>query len=100
MIISASYRTDIPAFYGDWFLNRVSEGFCRTTNPYNGRTIEIPLRRDQVDAIVFWTRNAQPFLPGLERLEAAGYPFALHYTLTGYPRALERSVAFFDSHLK
>lgn len=93
MIVSASYRTDIPAFYGEWFLRRVAEGRCRTVNPYNGRQSEVPLTRDRVDGIVFWTRNAAPFLAGLEQLAAAGYPFAVHYTLTGYPRPLERSVA-------
>lgn len=92
MIISASYRTDIPAFYGDWFLRRVAEGRCRTVNPYNGRRSEVPLTRDRVDGIVFWTRNAAPFLAGLERLAAAGYPFVVQYTVTGYPRPLERSV--------
>jgi len=92
VIISASYRTDIPAFYGDWFLRRVAEGQCRTVNPYNGRRSAIRLTRDQVDGIVFWTRNAAPFLAGLEQLAAAGYPFVVQYTVTGYPRPLERSV--------
>ena len=93
MIVSASYRTDIPAFYGDWFLGRVAEGGCRTVNPYNGRESELRLDLDHVDGIVFWTRNAAPFLAGLEVLAAAGYPFVVQYTLTGYPRPLERSVA-------
>jgi hypothetical protein len=93
VIVSASYRTDIPAFYGDWFLGRVAAGACRTVNPYNGRASEIALTRDRVDGFVFWTRNAAPFLAGLEHLAAAGYPFVVQYTLTGYPRPLERSVA-------
>ena len=93
MIVSASYRTDIPAFYGDWFLGRVAAGFCRAVNPYNGRESELRLDLDHVDGIVFWTRNAAPFLAGLEALAAAGYPFVVQYTLTGYPRPLERSVA-------
>ena len=100
MIVSASYRTDIPAFYGDWFLGRVAEGFCRTVNPFNGRVVEIPLARDRVDGIVFWTRNAGPFLAGLEQLSAAGYPFVVQYTLTGYPRPLERSVAPLEASLE
>ena len=93
MIVSASYRTDIPAFYGDWFLRRLSEGSCHTVNPYNGRVSEVPLGRDRVDGIVFWTRNAAPFLAGLEQVSAAGIPFVMQYTLTAYPRPLERSVA-------
>ena len=93
MIISASYRTDVPAFYGDWFLRRLAEGGCRTVNPYNRQVKEVPLGRDQVDGMVFWTRNAAPFLAGLEQVSATGYPFVVQYTLTGYPRPLERSVA-------
>jgi len=100
VIISASYRTDIPAFYGDWFLRRVAEGRCRTVNPYSGRPSDIPLTRDRVDGIVFWTRNAAPFLAGLEQLAAAGYPFVVHTTLTGYPRPLERSVAPVEAALE
>jgi hypothetical protein len=93
VIVSASYRTDIPAFYGDWFLRRLADGRCRTVNPYNGRVSEVPLGRDAVDGIVFWTRNAAPFLAGLEQISAAGTPFVVQYTLTAYPRPLERSVA-------
>jgi Domain of unknown function (DUF1848) len=100
VIISASYRTDIPAFYGDWFLRRIAAGGCRTVNPYNGRLSDIPLTRDRVDGIVFWTRNAAPFLAGLEQLAAVGYPFAVHYTLTGYPRPLERSVAPLEASIE
>jgi hypothetical protein len=92
MIISASYRTDLPAFYGDWFMRRLATGSCRTVNPYNGRTVEISLTREAVDGFVFWTRNAGPFRDALERLADLGYPFVVQYTATAYPRALERSV--------
>ena len=100
MIVSASYRTDIPAFYGDWFLRRLAEGVCRTVNPYSGQVTQLRLDRDHVDGIVFWTRNAAPFLAGLEQLAAAGTPFAVQYTLTGYPRPLERSVAPLEASLE
>ncbi len=92
MIVSASYRTDIPAFYGDWFERRLAAGACRVTNPYNGTAVEVPLGRESVDGFVFWTRNAGPFLGVLDRLAARGTPFVVQYTLTAYPRALERSV--------
>ena len=36
MIISASYKTDIPAFYGEWFMARLKAGYCRMVNPYGG----------------------------------------------------------------
>ncbi|MGF1608043.1 MAG: DUF1848 domain-containing protein [Kiloniellales bacterium] len=92
MIVSASYRSDIPAFYGEWFLNRLEAGFCRVANPYGGAPYRVPLAGPQVDGFVFWTRNALPFQAALERLAGAGAPFVLQYTLTGYPRPLETSV--------
>ena len=49
MIISASYKTDIPAFYADWFLTRLRQGYCRMTNPWGGQTYEVPLGPREVD---------------------------------------------------
>ncbi len=92
MIISASYKTDIPAFYGDWFLRRLNAGHCRMVNPYGGQVHEVPLGPDSVDGFVFWTRNAQPFLGALETVADRGFPFVVQYTITGYPRELEPSV--------
>ena len=92
MIVSASYRTDIPAFYGAWFRARLAAGFCRVANPHGGKPSEISLRPEDVDGFVFWTRNARPFRPVLEDLAARGIPFVIQYTVTGYPRALETSV--------
>ena len=91
MIVSASYRTDIPAFYGEWFLNRFRAGFARVVNPYGGPPSTVPLRAG-IDGFVFWTRNVGPFLPVLAEVRRAGLPFVAQYTLTGYPRALETSV--------
>ena len=75
MIVSASYRTDIPAFYGNWFLNRLKVGFCRVRNPYSNQTYDVPLDPDSVDGFVFWTRNIGPFLPVLAEVRRLGYPF-------------------------
>lgn len=92
MIVSASYRTDIPAFYGAWFRNRFRAGFARVANPYGGPPATVPLR-DGVDGFVFWTRNPAPFLENLREVSAASIPFVVSATITGYPRALESSVA-------
>ncbi len=92
MIVSASYRTDIPAFYGDWFLARVRSGLCRVANPYGGADYHVALTPPAVDGFVFWTRNAKPFLPALAETAARGFAFMMQYTITGYPRALEPSV--------
>lgn len=95
MIISASYRTDIPAFYGEWFLNRFGSGHARVANPYGGKPYEVPLRQG-ADGYVFWTRNAKPFRKALCVVRDAGYPFVIQYTITGYPRQLETSVVATD----
>lgn len=92
MIISASYKTDIPAFYGDWFLNRLRDGYCKVVNPFNGRISRVSLDRNSVDGIVFWTKNVGPFLSGLNAVSALGYPFVVQYTINGYPRVLESAV--------
>ena len=92
MIISASYKTDIPAFYGAWFLKRLEAGVCRMRNPYGGQIYEVPLNPAAVDGFVFWTRNAGPFLPALREVRRRGYPFVVQYTITGYGRPLESSV--------
>jgi DNA repair photolyase len=91
MIISASYKTDIPAFYGEWFAARLAAGRAFRINPWNGRVIETSLAAADVDGFVFWTRNAKPFLHTLQTV-ADRAPFTVQYTITGYPHALERSV--------
>lgn len=91
MIVSASYRTDIPALYGRWFINRWRAGFARVINPYGGPPTTISLCQG-VDGFVFWTRNVAPFTEALALVRAAGLPFMVSHTVTGYPRALERSV--------
>ncbi|WPZ35549.1 DUF1848 domain-containing protein [Thalassobaculum sp. OXR-137] len=92
MIVSASYKTDIPAFYGSWFRNRLAAGFAQVANPYGGRPFTVDLRPDVAEAFVFWTRNAEPFLDTLDLLAGQRRPFMVQMTVTGYPRALERSV--------
>lgn len=93
MIISASRRTDIPAFYTPWFINRIREGFLLTRNPFNAHQIKrVSLLPDEVDVIVFWTRNPLHLIPFLPEIDAMGYRYYFQYTITGYPRTLEKSV--------
>jgi hypothetical protein len=91
-VISASYKTDIPAFYGPWFNERLQEGFVETRNPYNNQIARVSLTPESVEAFVFWTRNAAPFLPILSRQVVDKFPFYIQFTVTGYPRLLETSV--------
>lgn len=92
MIVSASYKTDIPTFYGDWFMNRLRAGFCYTVNPYGRQVYRVDLDRSAVDGVVFWTKNVGPFLKYLPEVKERGFPFILHYTINAYPRELETSV--------
>lgn len=92
MIVSASYRTDIPAFYGDWLMRRVAAGWCDVTNPYGGPPYRVALDRDSVDGFVFWTKNLTPFIDSLSALRAQGYALLVHYTINRYPRCLETAV--------
>lgn len=92
MIVSASYRTDIPTFYGEWFLHRLRAGSCRVINPYSRQAYQVSLRREDIDGFVFWTKNVAPFVGALREVRERGFPFVVQHTLNGYPRALETSV--------
>lgn len=93
MIISASRRTDIPAFYSDWFVNRMREGFLLTRNPFNAHQIKrVSLKPEDVEVLVFWTRNPSKLMPFLPEMDAQSYRYYFQYTITGYPRTVEKSV--------
>ena len=71
MIISASRRTDIPAFYSAWFFQRLRAGFVDVRNPFNRKQVSrISLRPEAVDRIVFWTKDSAPMLDRLAELGA------------------------------
>jgi hypothetical protein len=91
MIISASRRTDIPAFYPDWLCNRVKEGFVLVRNPVKMHQVtKINLSPETVDCIVFWTKNPASFLNKLSWLKSYHYYF--QYTITGYGKIFEPNV--------
>ncbi len=69
MIISASRRTDIPAFFSDWFFQRLRERYVLVRNPMNMHQLSrIDLSPDVIDCIVFWTKNPLPMLSRLHLL--------------------------------
>lgn len=93
MIISASRRTDIPAFYGEWLLYRLREGYVLVRNPFNPRQVaRISLDPQVVDCLVFWTKNPAPLLPLLDAIDRLGYRSYFHYTVTSCERSLERNL--------
>lgn len=90
MIISASRRTDIPAFYAEWFMNRIKEGFFYRVNPFNPKQVKtVSLRVEDVDAVVFWTKDAGPMMKYLSELSGRGYKYYFQYTLNEYPAIFE-----------
>lgn len=90
MIISASRRTDIPAFYSKWFMNRLKAGYALVPNPFNPKNIyRVSLEPEDVDAIVFWTRDPRMMMPELKELDSFGFRYYFQFTLTHYGRALE-----------
>jgi len=97
IIVSASYKTDIPAFYGPWFEGRLDAGFAMVANPYGGPAQHVPLDAGSVAGFVFWTRNAAPFDPVLRRLADECRPFIVQYTITGYPRPLDAATIGVDA---
>ncbi len=93
MIISATRRTDIPSYYGEWFVNRLKDEYVLIQNPYNAnRYSKAILTRDTVDIIVFWTKNPQPFLKHLQVIEEMGYPYYFQFTLTPYGKETEKGL--------
>lgn len=90
MIISASRRTDIPAFYSDWFINRIRAGWCVVPNPLNNRQLNrVSLKPEEVDAIVFWSKNPSPLIEYLNELDNRGFRYYFQYAVNDYPGVLE-----------
>ncbi len=90
MIVSCSRRTDIPAFYSEWFMNRLRDGYVCVRNPYNHNQIsKIYLSREVVDCIVFWTKNSGPMMKDLDEIHELGYEYYFHFTITPYQTDIE-----------
>lgn len=93
MIISASRRTDIPAFYAKWFEKRIKDGYVLVQNPFNlHQASKISLRREDVDLFVFWTKNPIPFMSKLIMLDDLGYKYYFQFTLNSYAKDIEQNV--------
>ena len=83
IILSASRETDIPAFYADWFVERLREGWCAWKNNYNGVVYRVSF--DKVRMIVFWSKNPKPLLERLDEIEELGFrQYYFQFTLNDY----------------
>jgi Domain of unknown function (DUF1848) len=96
-VLSASRRTDIPAFYLDWFLDCLDKRRFTLTNPYNGRVRTVEVNRESVAAIVFWSKNYGSLLSRLERL--SGWNCVFNFTLNSHDPLLERGVPSLEERM-
>jgi hypothetical protein len=90
MILSASRRTDLPGYYSEWFFNRLKEGYALYRNPMNHAQIcRVDLSVENIDGIVFWTKDPSPMMDQLELLDQMGYAYYYQFTLTPYGKEIE-----------
>lgn len=82
IIVSASRSTDIPAFYADWFFDRLQKGYSAWTNPFNG--VKSYVSYDKTRFIVFWSKNPRPLLLHLDFLRERNIKCYIQYTLNDY----------------
>ncbi|MBP3217295.1 MAG: DUF1848 family protein, partial [Lachnospiraceae bacterium] len=83
MVLNTGNRTDIPAFYSEWFARRLREGYVLSRNPYYPELVtRYELKPELVDVIVFCTKNPGPMLQHMDLLS----PFRQfwHVTITPY----------------
>jgi hypothetical protein len=101
MIISASRRTDIPAFYSQWFINRLHEGYVLVRNPMNfGQVSRITLSPETTECVVFWTKNPKQMLAKLPEINNLGYRYYFLFTLTPYDQSLEPNVPSLEKSIE
>ena len=82
VIISASRSTDIPAYYSEWFINRLKKGYLVWINPFNGKDYYISF--EECKLVVFWTKDPEPILSHLEILNNKGINYYFQFTLNDY----------------
>ena len=88
MILNVSGRTDIVAFYSNWFMNRYKEGYLMVRNPFNYHLVN-EIYFEDVDLIVFCTKNP---LPIIDRIKEIDKPIIFHITITPYNKDIEPNV--------
>ena len=82
VIVSASRSTDIPAFYSDWFMERLKAGYIKWFNPFNGVPLYVGFKK--MRCIVFWSKNPKPMLSRLDALDAICENYYFQFTLNDY----------------
>ena len=82
VIVSASRSTDIPAFYTDWFMERLRAGYVKWFNPFNGLPLYVGFKK--MRCVVFWSKNPAPMLEHLKGLDKICPNYYFQFTLNDY----------------
>jgi len=90
-VISASRRTDIPAFYMDWFMESLRRGYFEVENPVSHKITRVDATPRDTSVIVFWSRNYAPLIPLLDELQSR-YRLWFHFTINTPNKTLEPKV--------
>jgi len=99
IIISASRSTDIPAFYSDWFIDRLKKGYVKWKNPFNGVPLYVSFQDTRL--IVFWSKDYKPILKHLDYLNEKGIHYYFQFTLNDYDtEKLEPNVPNIQSRIE
>lgn len=99
VIISASRATDIPAFYSDWFIDRIKQGYLKWKNPFNGVPLYVSF--NQTRLIVFWSKNPKPILKHIDYLNEKKINYYFQFTINDYDKeGFEKNVPNLDSRIE
>ena len=102
IVISASRRTDIPAFYMKWFMKQIKNGHFEVVNPYNRHVSIVPATPDKVHTILFWSKNFGPFIKSGfgEKLREMGYNVYFNFTINSKEPLLEPNVPALEERIR
>ncbi len=99
LIVSASRSTDIPAFYGNWFVSRLAAGYAVWKSPFGGEAVYVSFARARIFA--FWSKDPAPFFPCLDELDRLGYGYFFLFTLNDYENeGLEPNIPSLKERIK
>ena len=99
IIVSASRATDIPAFYSDWFIYRLKQGYVKWKNPFNGVPLYVSFKNTRL--ITFWSKNPKPMIRHLGYLNDTGINYYFQFTLNDYANEnLEAKVGSVDKRIE
>lgn len=98
VIVSASRSTDIPAFYANWFFDRLQKGYSVWINPFNG--VKSYVSYNKTRFIVFWSKNPRPLIPYLHILEERKIKCYIQYTLNDYEKEKLEKVPSLENRIE